>query len=139
MYSRGDGVSKDDEIEFSWYKAEVESGHHLAPISLISLIECYIYGRGTEKDTSESFCLCLAHSESGNDHAQSRLGRMYMDGVGVPRDYVFAYAWLNIAAAGGDEPASEWRDKLELKMTKTQVSDAQRLASRWEVGKSIAR
>jgi len=64
---------------------------------------------------------------------------MYLDGVGVPRDYVFSYAWLNIAAAAGEDSAMEWRDNLEEKMTKTQIAEAQRLASRWEVGTSISR
>ena len=44
-------------------------------------------------------------AEQGNAHAQLSLGRMYLDGEGVPQDYTRAYGWLNLAASRF--PASE--------------------------------
>ena len=47
----------------------------------------------------------------------------------MPEDYVKAYAWLNLAAAQGNERASELKDLLRPQMTAEQVADAQKLAS----------
>ena len=37
---------------------------------------------------------------------------MYALGEGVPEDYVRAYAWFNLAAAGGHEKAKELRNEM---------------------------
>jgi len=44
-------------------------------------------------------------AEQGLADAQSNLGWMYEYGEGVPKDYVQAYMWLNLAAAQGEEDA----------------------------------
>ena len=46
--------------------------------------------------------------------AQRNLGAMYLYGKGVPKDWVYAYAWYNVAQANGDEKAKKWRDELGL-------------------------
>ena len=45
--------------------------------------------------------------EQGLAEAQINLGSMYANGEGIPRDYVQAYAWWNIAAARGNEIAKK--------------------------------
>ena len=57
------------------------------------------------------------------------LGQMYAEGQRVPQDYVKAYAWLNLAAAQGIEAAAKTRTQIREKMTRAQVSEAQKLAS----------
>ena len=42
---------------------------------------------------------------------------MYVGGVGVPKDYVVVYAWLNLAAAQGNE------------LIRDQIARAQELSS----------
>ena len=49
---------------------------------------------------------------------------MYAEGKGVPQDYVQAYAWSNLAAAGGHEDARKRRDNLLERMSPEQVADA---------------
>jgi hypothetical protein len=44
-------------------------------------------------------------AEQGLADAQTNLGLMYEYGEGVPKDYVQAYMWLNLAAAQGEEDA----------------------------------
>ena len=46
----------------------------------------------------------------------------------MPEDYVKAYAWLNLAAAQGNERASELKDLLRPEMSTEQVAEAQQLA-----------
>ena len=67
-------------------------------------------------------------AEQGNARAQSNLGAMYAFGDGVPKDYVYAHMWGNIAAANGNELGGELRDAFEKKMTPADISTAQRLA-----------
>ena len=65
--------------------------------------------------------------------AQATLGLMYRNGDGVPRDYVAAYAWLNLAAAGGEAAAGVERDAMAEQMTVDQIADGQRMArDLWE-------
>jgi len=61
--------------------------------------------------------------------AQYNLGFMYGNGLGVPKNYVYAYMWDNIAASQGDKDAAKARDLLAKEMTRPQIAKAQKLAS----------
>ena len=61
---------------------------------------------------------------------------MYYNGQGVPRDYVMAYMWFNLAAAQGQEVAkvaSGLRNISERVMTPEQIAEAQRLSREFKV------
>jgi peptidoglycan hydrolase-like protein with peptidoglycan-binding domain len=62
---------------------------------------------------------------------------MYRDGQGVPQDFVRAHAWLNLAAAAGQDEAAAERDALSARMDPGQIAEAQRLAAAWQ-GQSAA-
>jgi TPR repeat protein len=76
----------------------------------------------------------------GNVSAEGSLGLLYYQGLGVPKDYVLAHMWLNLAAAGLSGPLTEnlrkslvkVRDLVEKEMTLDQVAEAQRLAREWK-------
>ncbi len=70
--------------------------------------------------------------EQGTTLAQTKLGLMYEEGWGVPKDYVLAHMWFNLAGAQGHEGASEYRDLLQEAMTPAQLAEAQRLAREWK-------
>ena len=70
-------------------------------------------------------------AQQGDTLGQFRLGEAYRDGQGVPRDYVAAYAWMNVAAADSSLRgmiASHFRDRLAEGMTAEQIADAQRMS-----------
>ncbi len=71
-------------------------------------------------------------AEQGDAIAQYNLGLMYANGRGVPRDYVQAHLWANLAAAQGNELARKARDIVAKKMTPAQLAEAQRLARKWK-------
>ena len=50
---------------------------------------------------------------------------MYDNGRGVPEDYVRAYAWYNLAAAQGLEPAVKAKEGLRERMTAKQIARAE--------------
>jgi TPR repeat protein len=70
-------------------------------------------------------------AEQGDVHAQSSLGHMYRNGLGVPEDDVLAYMWWNLAAAQGHARARENKDILEQRMTREQIAEGQRLSREW--------
>lgn len=44
-------------------------------------------------------------AEAGDSHAQFRFGFIYLEGLGVPRDYKQAFFWFSMAAEQGDTSA----------------------------------
>jgi hypothetical protein len=66
---------------------------------------------------------------------------MYVDGRGVPKDYVRAHMWLNLAAArsSGDlqREIAVLRDMIGKDLTVEQLSEAQRLAREWKPRKQV--
>lgn len=61
------------------------------------------YRRG---DYATAYREWLRLARQGNATAQTHLGLMYYDGVGVPQDYAKAAAWLRKAAEQGEPLAS---------------------------------
>jgi len=76
-------------------------------------------------------------AEQGHAKAQFYLGVMYGFGQCVPRDYVQAHMWFNVAASrhppGRDRDlAVRNRDIYAKLMTPAQISEAQKLAREWK-------
>ena len=79
------------------------------------------YKRGDYETALKEF---LPLAEQGLALAQFNLGFMYGQGEGVPKDYVLAHMWANLAAAQGNENAIKSRDILEKLMIPTQLAQA---------------
>ena len=69
----------------------------------------------------------LAAAE-GDAGIQNDLGVMYERGQGVPENYVEAYAWFIIAAAGGNEIAAANKENIRQQMLPIQVAAGQERA-----------
>ncbi len=67
-------------------------------------------------------------ARAGLTSAQVLLGSMYLDGRGVPRDAVRAYAWLHRATLDGHANAARARDAVGAALTPDQVSEAEALS-----------
>ena len=50
---------------------------------------------------------------------------MYLDGEGVPQNFVRAHAWFNLAASNGNQSAVAARDDLAARMLPEQIVEAQ--------------
>lgn len=59
--------------------------------------------------------------------AAYNLGVMYVNGFGVPKDYLRAYMWWSIAASSGDKDAITYLGLISNRMTPTQLSQADEL------------
>ena len=67
-------------------------------------------------------------AEQGESEAQLLLGGMYLEGEGVPKNDIEAYAWVLLAKANG-EKASEVISTLEKLLTAEQVEKGQARAA----------
>ncbi|MDE0331907.1 MAG: SUMF1/EgtB/PvdO family nonheme iron enzyme [Nitrospinae bacterium] len=72
-----------------------------------------------------------AAARKGDRRAMLALGRAFVKGLGVPKDFIEAHKWLNLAAARGDAKAAAERDALEKRMTLEEQAEARKLARAW--------
>jgi TPR repeat protein len=79
---------------------------------------------------------CQRQADHGDAISQKLLGSMYAAGQGVAQDYVRAYLWLSLAAAGTSEVviphAVAARDKVAVMMSPAQIAEAKALAAAWK-------
>ncbi len=127
LYEQGRGVRKDAGAAAMWYTLAAEQG------LVEAQFKADLYKKSTQKERKEVLdrrarAADLREAEKGSADAQLMVAKMYDNGVGVPKNFVKAYMWYNLAAAQGLAEAGTGRDELELKMTPSQISDAQRLS-----------
>ena len=91
----------------------------------------YRNGEGVPEDDAEAVRWYRLAAEQGHDGGQSNLGTMYGSGEGVPEDIVLAYMWFNLAAGRGYELAQADKARIEQRMTREQIAEAQRLSREW--------
>ncbi len=83
------------------------------------------------EDLAEAVRWFRRAAEQGNAGAQFNLGTMYVRGRGVPEDLVLAYMWWDLSAAQGIELAQGNKGRIEQRMTREQIAEAQRLSREW--------
>jgi localization factor PodJL len=110
-YEKGDGLQRDSLKACVWYIIAGSNGDLAA------------------KDRA----VRLSHRLPQFQIAEIRfnVGKMYVQGTGVPRDLVAAYSWFALAQAAGDVRARDEQEKLEASMTREQVSEGLGRASDW--------
>jgi uncharacterized protein len=92
----------------------------------------YDTGVGAPQDFAEAAGWYRKAADQGHAGAQFNLGHLYADGRGVPQDFVQAHMWLNLAAAGLQPGARNERELVAKKMTRSQITEALRLARQWQ-------
>ena len=93
----------------------------------------YYDGKGAPQNFEEARRWFQRSADQGYEKAQLNLGAMYGAGKGLRRaDYVQAYKWLSLCAAGGDQMCVSQRDLVAQKLKGAKLSEAQRLAREWK-------
>ena len=129
MYANGQGVPQDYKEAVKWYRLAAEQGN---PGAQNQLGRKYILGKGVPQDYKEGVKWLRLSAEWGNQAAQFNLGMMYSMGTGVPKDYVLAHMWVNLAASSGKKRAIENRNRIEKKMSPSQIEKAKEMARNWK-------
>ena len=93
-------------------------------------------GETSALDFAQAVAWYRKAADQGFAAAQYNLSLRYTEGQGVPRDYVEAHKWLDLAVAHAsafDRNAYvEDRDALAKRMTPQQRAEAQRRAADWQ-------
>jgi TPR repeat protein len=136
IYLNGLGRQKDTEKAFYWHSLSAEKGNQDASIQIAL---AYLQGQGISKDSTMGVKMLKDLAVKGNARAQSSLGIAYANGDGVVKDGVVAYAWFNLAAGQQMESARENRERMERTLSTDEVAEAQKISSRWQMGKLLSR
>ena len=137
MYLRGQGVARDATAAAGWYRKAAEQGLARAQVALGSL---YRKGEGVAKDYAEAAGWYRAAAEQNLAAGQLSLGAAYFYGHGVPQDYVRAHMWFSLAVTGVSfHPTDLGRalrgiELCEARMTREQITEAQRYREAWKRG-----
>ena len=81
---------------------------------------------------SEALHEWQASANAGDAKAMLALGRLYVQGLGVPQNYVQAHMWFSLAASRFEAEAVKERDALATRMSPEQVAKAQEQAAAWQ-------
>ena len=63
-----------------------------------------LIGRETVRDATAAAKLLLDAAKAGEPQAQYQVGVMFMDGLGLPKDHLWAFYWLSQAAGSPSLP-----------------------------------
>jgi len=134
-YSR-QGTGADPGQAKEWMAKAAAQGHELAKKALAGLNS----GRGLVLDAAEKPGAAksvkidqavLEAAERGDAASQLKLGRMYKNAEGAPKDPVMAYFWFTVAAANGSHEATKERDAIGITLTPGQRSEGFNKAYSW--------
>ena len=90
----------------------------------------YYFGHGVPMDQRAAVKWYRRAAVQGHAAAQCDMGLAYGDGEGVTQDFTKAYAWFHLAAIQGDERAVEYKGRYAKAMSREQLAEAKKLASR---------
>jgi uncharacterized protein len=91
----------------------------------------YYSGRGVAYDSVHAVELFTQAGEQGEPTAQLFLALMYLQADGVPANLPLALMWVELAAAGGQNGALEWRSTIMRSLTEAQRQEGWRLVGVW--------
>ncbi len=118
MYANGDGVMQDDLRAFEYFSRVANAHAEDSPSApqaaivanaFVSLGRYYLEGIPNSKVKADAErareMFSYAASYFGNADAQYDLARLYLKGVGTPRDTRYGVRWLGLAAQKGQHQA----------------------------------
>jgi TPR repeat protein len=91
----------------------------------------YYSGRGVPRDSVRAAEFFQRAAEQGEPTAQLFLALMHFKSDGVPMNAPLAMMWVELAMAGGQVEAFEWRGIIMQSMTEAERDEAWRLLARW--------
>lgn len=126
-YANGQGVLQDYVTAYDWFTKSIAGGNQYAEEPRVEIAKKMSTNQFVEAQDKAA--------KRGDGKAQLYLGEAYAKGLAVPKDFVLAYMWLNLAASAGVEIAANERDNIANTMNSEQIAEAQRLTREWKPGK----
>jgi len=133
-YWEGKGVQVDPQEAVYWFGKAAKQGNGRAQFYLGL---AYSNGQGVLQDYQQALHWYRQAANQGYSSAQNNLGLMYEHGEGTPQDFVQAHKWFNLSASAKTdlndrERSVKNRNRIEGRMSPSQVAEAQRLAREWK-------
>jgi uncharacterized protein len=133
LFDTGRGVKESTVEAAKWFRKAAEQDDPQAQFTLGYL---YQDGRGVEKNGNEALKWYRKSADQGHAIALFALGLCYRGCVGVSNDAVQTHMWLDLAHArltpgNMRDAAARIRDKVAVRMTPSQIAEAQKLAQEW--------
>jgi hypothetical protein len=130
MFLRGDALPEDKPQAVRWLMRAAQGSSAAAMNRLGTL---WMAGVGGQPDPQESVNWYRKAAARGFAEAQYNLGVCHAEGKGVAPDPVEAWRWLQLAAAQNFRAAAAERDKIQARLTPTQLADARQRAASTEI------
>ena len=124
MYKNGVGVKIDKNEAVGWFILASNNGHMLGKYALGL---AYYHGSGVRTNFQKSMNLFLDASYMGHPASQINVGNMYYYGQSVGKNYPKAHMWWSLAKEKGVEAAFNNLTMIENIMSKSQLSEAEKL------------
>lgn len=130
MLEHGVGCKCDQQLSYQLYQRSASRGHIGAQFALA----CILLSRS---DFEGAFLWFYKAAQSGLPEAQASLAKLYMDGMGTPRDITAALTWCFIvqrdpaAPHQAKEAVRQYLTNLERLAHQHQIDDAYTRAARW--------
>jgi hypothetical protein len=141
MNRDGVGTYRSEQKALDLFKQAAELGHSQAAGELAF---AYLEGKGVVRDYVEArkWLITAANADESGPWSdvpklRNALGVLYEFGHGVEKDAVLAYAWYNLAAAGGYDKAKQNLARVERALSPESLGEAQRLSREWRPGLDI--
>ena len=130
MYYYGQGILQYYKLAFYWYHKAAMQGHAGAQFTLGDMYyyEEGVYKEGVKENKIEASNWYKKAALQGHPKAQYQLGLMYYEGDGIPQNFVYAYAYLNLAVIYGVKNAKKERNAVEENMSSEEITEAKKLS-----------
>jgi uncharacterized protein len=119
MLRDGLGVERNPGLAKQWYEKALDQGDFLTNNNLAVL-----YRDGSQdvpRNYARAMELFKKGALMGDEQSQNNLGMMYLQGQGVAKDLVEAYAWFSLAAMQGNVSAQKNLDFVRRKLPANQL------------------
>lgn len=107
------------DLGFGWLKAAANNGSVEAKITLFLFFE-----RGSNVDPEKAAYWAQQAAEHVYPFAFFTLGNLYSTGKGLKRNKVKAFVWYHLAVENGYDRARQLRDRLESKLSASELAEA---------------
>lgn len=134
LYGLGEGVPRDDAQAVFWFRMAADRGD-IESMKQLGMTYASDQNVGVRRDYAEAARWFLKAASRGDLQGQQRVAQMYMEGNGLPRDDVRAYAWFTLAIEASKRAKLELsihyntkdRELVGSRMTRSQIAEALKL------------
>ncbi|KAJ3440749.1 activator of c kinase protein 1-related [Anaeramoeba flamelloides] len=99
MYLEGNGVEKNKEVAFQWFKKSAKNNEITG---MNNLAIAFHTGKGVKKNHAKSFKWFKRAAKLGYPSAVNNVGVCYLNGEGTEKDLEMAYKWFNRSLENGN-------------------------------------